>query len=131
MSLSSGWCRTVERSIAWLRGCRRLHRRYECNASHFLALTASIALEQAKAAGKFTRVHEASWTAARAAHGEAAGARALMGVLLLGRHMEHEHVVAGLAAAHWAGALTADAVALEARKAARPHQRGSGASLRR
>jgi hypothetical protein len=39
-------------------------------------------------------------------------------VLLLGRHMEHEHVVAGLAAAHRAGALTADAVALEARKAA-------------
>lgn len=39
-------------------------------------------------------------------------------VLLLARHMEHEHVVAGLAAAIRAGALTADAVALEARKAA-------------
>lgn len=32
--------------------------------------------------------------------------------------MTHEHVVAGLAAALKAGALTADAVALEARKAA-------------
>jgi hypothetical protein len=32
--------------------------------------------------------------------------------------MGHEHVVAGLAAALRAGALTADAVALEARKAA-------------
>jgi hypothetical protein len=32
--------------------------------------------------------------------------------------MAHEHVVAGLAAALRAGALTADAVALEARKAA-------------
>lgn len=31
------------------------------------------ALEQAKAAGKFTSVHEAWWTAARAVHGEAAG----------------------------------------------------------
>ena len=32
--------------------------------------------------------------------------------------MPHEHLVAGLAAALRAGALTADAVALEARKAA-------------
>ncbi|MCW8103426.1 hypothetical protein [Streptomyces tauricus] len=39
-------------------------------------------------------------------------------MLLLARHMEHEHIVAGLAAAHRAGALTADAVALEARKVA-------------
>jgi hypothetical protein len=38
-------------------------------------------------------------------------------VLLLGRHMRREHVVAGLAAA-LRGALTSDAVALEARKAA-------------
>ncbi|WP_405821228.1 IS21 family transposase [Streptomyces sp. NBC_01390] len=82
------------------------------------AFPGATALEQAKAAGKFTPVHEAWWTAARAAHGEAAGTRALIEVLLLGRHMEHEHVVAGLAAAHRAGALTADAVALEARKAA-------------
>jgi hypothetical protein len=48
----------------------------------------------------------------------AAGTRALIEVLLLHRHMAHEHVVAGLAAAQRAGALTADAVALEARKAA-------------
>lgn len=39
-------------------------------------------------------------------------------VLLLNRHLAHEHVVAGLATALRAGALTADAVALEARKAA-------------
>ncbi|MFI7149735.1 hypothetical protein ACIBO2_32845 [Nonomuraea sp. NPDC050022] len=39
-------------------------------------------------------------------------------MLLLGRHMNHEHIVAGIAAALQAGALTADAVALEARKAA-------------
>lgn len=44
--------------------------------------------------------------------------RALIEVLLLGRHMNHEHLVAGLAVALRAGALTADAVALEARKAA-------------
>ncbi|MFG2721735.1 hypothetical protein ACGFW5_26125 [Streptomyces sp. NPDC048416] len=38
-------------------------------------------------------------------------------VLLLDRHLAHEHVVAGLATALRAGALTADAVTLEARKA--------------
>ncbi|WP_202536256.1 MULTISPECIES: IS5 family transposase [unclassified Streptomyces] len=30
----------VERSMAWLAGCRRLHRRYERKAEHFLACTA-------------------------------------------------------------------------------------------
>lgn len=49
-------------------------------------------------------------------HGDAAGTRVLIEVLLLHRHMPHEHVVAGLAAALRAGALTADAVALQARK---------------
>jgi hypothetical protein len=42
----------------------------------------------------------------------------LIEVLLLGRHLHHEYLVTGLAAALRAGALTADAVALEARKAA-------------
>ncbi len=81
------------------------------------ALPGSTALEQARAAGKFTPVHDAWWAAARKAHGDAAGTRALIEVLLLHRHMAHEHVVAGLAAALRAGALTADAAALEARKA--------------
>ena len=82
------------------------------------ALPGATALEQARAAGKFTPVHDAWWAAARRAHGDAAGTRALVEVLLLHRHMDGEHVVAGLAAALRAGALTADAVALEARKAA-------------
>ncbi|MFF9819554.1 IS5 family transposase [Streptomyces sp. NPDC014006] len=30
---------TIERTMAWLSGCRRLHRRYERKASHFLAFT--------------------------------------------------------------------------------------------
>ncbi|WP_272902914.1 transposase [Streptomyces sp. BA2] len=30
----------VERTVSWLAGCRRLHRRYECKAEHFLAFTA-------------------------------------------------------------------------------------------
>ncbi|KUJ34528.1 hypothetical protein ACZ90_70980 [Streptomyces albus subsp. albus] len=82
------------------------------------AFPGSTPLEQARSAGRFTPVHDKWWAAARAAHGEAAGTRALIEILLLARHMEHEHVVAGLAAATRAGALTSDAVALEARKTA-------------
>jgi hypothetical protein len=82
------------------------------------ALPGATALDQARAAGKFTPVHDAWWAAACKAHGDTAGARALIEVLLLHRHMTHDHVVDGLAAALRAGALTADAVALEARKAA-------------
>lgn len=80
------------------------------------ALPGATALEQARLAGKFTPVHESWWAAARRAHGERDGTRALIEVLLLHRHLPHEQVVAGLAAALRAGALTADAVALEARK---------------
>lgn len=68
------------------------------------ALPGATALEQARAAGKFTPVHDAWWAAARKAHGHAAGTRALVQVLLLHRHMDGEHVVAGLAGALRAGA---------------------------
>lgn len=80
------------------------------------ALPGATALEQARASGRFTTVHDAWWAAACKAHGDADGTRALIEVLMLHRHLPHEHVVAGLAAALRAGALTADAVALEARK---------------
>jgi transposase len=82
------------------------------------ALPGATVLEQARAAGRFTPVHDAWWSAARKAHGDATGTRALIEVLLLHRHLPHEQVVAGIAAALRAGALTADAVALEARKIA-------------
>ncbi|MFE5096283.1 hypothetical protein ACFRCI_39655 [Streptomyces sp. NPDC056638] len=68
--------------------------------------------------GSSPPVHDAWWAAAVRAHGDAEGTRALIEVLLLGRHLAHEHIVAGLATALRAGALTADAVALEARKVA-------------
>lgn len=86
------------------------------------ALPGATALEQARAAGKFTPVHDAWWAAVCRAYGDAEGTRALIAVLLLHRHMQHEHVVAGLAAALRVGALTADAVALEARIVADPDQ---------
>ncbi|MFG3133642.1 hypothetical protein ACGFZU_38845 [Streptomyces tendae] len=80
------------------------------------AFPGATALEQARSAGKFTPVHDAWWAQTRKAHGERDGTRALIEVLLLARHIPHEHLVAGLATALRAGALTADAVALEARK---------------
>lgn len=82
------------------------------------AFPGATALEQARSAGKFTPVHDAWWAAACKAHGDRDGTRALIEALLLGRHLHHEHLVAGLAAALRAGALTSDAVALEARNAA-------------
>ncbi|MQA17187.1 MAG: IS21 family transposase [Pseudonocardiaceae bacterium] len=80
------------------------------------ALPGATALEQARTAGRFTPTHDAWWAAACKAHGDAEGTRALIEVLMLHRHLRHDQVVAGLAAALNAGALTADAVALEARK---------------
>ncbi|WP_280385931.1 Mu transposase domain-containing protein [Nocardia wallacei] len=80
------------------------------------ALPGATALEQARAAGKFTPIHEAWWAAARRTHGDQHGTRALIEVLLLQRHMPHDLLVDALAAALQSGALTADAVALEARK---------------
>lgn len=80
------------------------------------ALPGATALEQAQASGRFTPIHDAWWAAACKAHGDADGTRALIEVLMLHRNLPHQHVVAGLATALRAGALTADAVALEARK---------------
>ncbi|MGW8847765.1 hypothetical protein ACWGNE_08285 [Streptomyces xiamenensis] len=82
------------------------------------AFPGATALEQARSAGRFAPVHDAWWAQARKVHGERDGTRALIEVLLLNRHIAHEHVVAGLATALRAAAQTADAVAPEARKAA-------------
>ncbi|MFF1916274.1 hypothetical protein ACFVYE_32745 [Streptomyces sp. NPDC058239] len=51
------------------------------------AMAGSTALVTARETGSFTEVHEAFWAAARSAHGDAAGTRALIEVLLLHRRM--------------------------------------------
>jgi hypothetical protein len=85
------------------------------------ALPGATALVQARRYGVFTAEHEAFWSAARTAHGDSAGTRELIDVLLLHRHMRHGDVVAGLAAAVSVGATSADVVAVEARRhASRP-----------
>jgi transposase len=80
------------------------------------ALPGSTALAQARAAGRFTAVHEAFWAVARARHGDADGTRVLIEVLLLHRRLPEPAVLAGIRAAVSAGAVSADAVAIEARK---------------
>lgn len=82
------------------------------------AMAGSTALVTARQNGSFTEVHEAFWAAARAAHGDAAGTRALIEVLLLHRRMPATAIEQGMAAAIRAGAITADVVAVEARRAA-------------
>ena len=79
------------------------------------ALPGSAALAQAGAAGVFTSAHEAFWSAARARHGDGAGTRALIEVLLLHRRMPAAQVIAGMTAALAAGSCSPDVVAVEAR----------------
>ena len=103
------------------------------NLDHYLeillrkpgALPGATALAQARASGAFTAGHEAFWAAARKALGDAAGTRALIEVLLLHRHLEPADVLAGIAAAVSVGSVSADVVAVEARKAAQ--RRGASA----
>lgn len=88
------------------------------------AFPGSTALAQARAAGTFTPAHEAFWAAARKTDGDTAATRELIDVLLLHRSMTAGDVVAGLTAALQVGAVTADVVAVEARR----HAAASGGS---
>jgi len=90
------------------------------------ALRGATALVQAKAAGTFTSAHEAFWAAARKAHGDGGGTRALVEVLLLHRHHDHADVIAGITAALRVGAVSPDVVAVETRK--HQHQQANAAS---
>jgi transposase len=87
------------------------------------ALPGATALAQARAAGTFTPAHDAFWAAARKALGDGPGTRVLVEVLLLHRHLEHADVLAAISAVMSVGSVSADVVAVEARKAAQ--QRGA------
>lgn len=91
------------------------------------ALPGSTALAAARAAGTFTSAHDAFWAAARRVNGDAAGTRELIDVLLLHRSMTASDVIAGITAAVQVGAVSADVVALEARR----HASTGGASSHR
>ena len=80
------------------------------------ALPGSTALARARESGAFTSAHEALWAASRRVNGDADGTRELIDVLLLHRSMDAGNVQAGITAALGVGAVTADVVAVEARR---------------
>lgn len=88
------------------------------------ALPGSTVLARARESGSFTAAHEAFWTTARRVNGDAAGTRELIDVLLLHRSMTTAAVTAGITAALHVGAVSADVVAVEARRHATERQGG-------
>ncbi len=82
------------------------------------ALPGATALAQARAGGAFTAVHQRYWDAARRQHGDAAGTRALIEVLLAHRTLPAAAVEAAMAAAIGSGVLDAQAVIIDARRQA-------------
>ena len=93
------------------------------------ALPGATALVQARAAKKFTADARRVLGRRPQGHGDAAGTRALVEVLLLHRHLDRADVLAGITAALSVGSTNPDVVALEARKAA--ERRGARGSRRR
>lgn len=82
------------------------------------ALPGSTALAQARRSGVFTPAHDALWAAARKTDGDTAATRELIDVLLLHRTMDDADVIGGITAALQVGAVSADVVAVEARRVA-------------
>ncbi|MFD1846980.1 IS21 family transposase [Arthrobacter flavus] len=85
------------------------------------AFPGSTALARAREAGSFTNAHEAFWAASRRVNGDADGTRELIDVLLLHRFMHADDIQAGISAALGVGAVSADVVAVEARRHATEH----------
>src|SRR5436190_4208338 len=82
------------------------------------ALPGATALAQAKAAGAFTATHQRYWDAARRQHGDAAGTRALIEVLLAHRAVPAAALTAAMTAAVSSGVLDPQVIVIEARRRA-------------
>jgi len=82
------------------------------------ALPGATALAQARAAGTFTTAHQRYWDAARFQHGDAAGTRALIEVLLAHRTLPPAALAAAMTRAAGSGVLDAQAVLIDARRQA-------------
>src|SRR5579864_6626028 len=78
------------------------------------ALPGATALAQSRAAGMFTAVHQAYWDACRRRHGDAAGTRALVEILLAHRTLPAEALTAAMSKAAGSGVLDAQAVLIDA-----------------
>jgi transposase len=80
------------------------------------ALAGSSMLAQARANGSFTAAHDRYWAAARHAHGDAGGTRALVEVLLAHRHLPAQAIIAGIDEALAAGSTDPALVVIAARR---------------
>ncbi|KIS27595.1 transposase [Arthrobacter sp. SPG23] len=94
------------------------------------ALPGSTALARARESGTFSSAHEAFWAASRRVNGDADGTRELIDILLLHRSMDACDIHAGITAALVVGAVSADVVAVEARRHATTSCRGGASSDR-
>jgi hypothetical protein len=79
-------------------------------------LPGATALAQAKARGTFTRSHQAYWDAARRAHGDGGGTRALIEILLAHRTMTTAALTAAMDRAVTSGCLDPALVLIDARR---------------
>jgi hypothetical protein len=82
------------------------------------ALPGAAALARARAAGTFTAAHQGYWDAARRQHGDAAGTRALIEILLAHRTLPAAALEAAMVRAIASGVLDAQAVLIDARRQA-------------
>jgi transposase len=82
------------------------------------ALPGATALAQAKACGAFTLTHQRYWDAARREHGDTAGTRALIEVLLAHRSLPTAALIAAMGKAIDAGTLDPQVVLIDARREA-------------
>ena len=86
------------------------------------ALPGASALAQARAAGVFTPAHQRYWDAARRQHGDAAGTRALIEVLLAHRTLPAAALAAAMTAAVRSGITDPQVIVIEARRQATGQQ---------
>jgi hypothetical protein len=109
---------------------RGVHRRSEIlELDHYLevlwrrpgAMLGATALAQARTTGRFRTEHQQFWDLARRQVGDQAGTRALCDVLLLHRHHQHDHVLAGIRAALSIDNTDPAVVAVETRRAIEHH----------
>ena len=80
------------------------------------ALPGATALVQARQAGTFTDAHQRFWDMARRRHGDQAGTRALIEVLLAHRRLPHDSIVTALDAANHTGITDPAVITVEARR---------------
>ncbi len=107
------------------RHMRSLHKGVETlTLDHYLeilvrkpgALPGATALVQARQAGTFTDAHQRFWDVARRRHGDQAGTRALIEILLQHRRLPHDSIVTALDAANRTGITDPTVVIVEARR---------------